>query len=395
MTGESKLSAATLALLDRYLAGECSADEQREVAELLASSPEVEAGVGAVRRATVTFGAQRPATDDSWNVFRALWMYRPANAQSDSAKAAINSEVDRQYVRMGRSSSQWAVRGNRTLGSQPLRRYAVVGAILAALLVALGVRQTIRPKRESHRYATRSGECATVVLADGSRVVLAPQSTLVVDAGFGGESRRVTLTGEAYFDVAHHENTPFLVQSGAVTTSVMGTMFDVKHYPTDHDVQVVVMTGKVAVASSSLAFHPEKRSQMSSPLILTAGRRVLMSDSNAVILPVEDSAAYTSWTTGRLVFRGAPIPDVLAALGRWYGFEFRLADSTIATGRLSATFEHQSERGMFVVLTDVLDVTLTFHDRVVTLHPRGILSTPVPTRTDTKSHLHPRMEVGR
>jgi ferric-dicitrate binding protein FerR (iron transport regulator) len=121
---------------------------------------------------------------------------------------------------------------------------------------------------------------------------------------------------------------------------------------------------------------------------------VRVSDSTMTVAAAQDTGADTSWIAGRLVFVGTPIPDVLAAVGRWYGFEFQLADSAIADGHLSAKFDHQSERGMLVALASALNVTMSFNQRVVTLHTRKPSAAP-QSRRDAPFSLRPQMEVGK
>lgn len=85
-----------------------------------------------------------------------------------------------------------------------------------------------------------------ITLADGSTVLLNENSRLTYDAA-DGQTRKVVLVGEAYFDVAHNEDKPFVVHTGNIKTTVLGTAFNIKAYDTQEQVVVTVTRGKVAV----------------------------------------------------------------------------------------------------------------------------------------------------
>jgi ferric-dicitrate binding protein FerR (iron transport regulator) len=197
-------------------------------------------------------------------------------------------------------------------------------------------------------YATTIGERATVTLADGSRVILAPHSTLRVPRGFGRGTRDLSLDGEAYFDVSKASGAPFLIHTRAVVTRVLGTAFDVRSYPEDRNVRVVVERGKVGVGT------PRQTSA-----VLVGGNMGIATDSTVIVAPVTDVTPYTGWTTGQLRFREVPLRDVLTTLERWYGVRFQVTDTTLAQSRLTAGLDFSSTADLVRTLEELLDVTAT------------------------------------
>jgi ferric-dicitrate binding protein FerR (iron transport regulator) len=272
-----------------------------------------------------------------------------------------------------------------------------VGAGLALGAAALAATLLLRPRggpnviqgpagTYASTYATSTGERAKLTLRDGSTVTLAPQSTLRIVAGFGGTARAVVLSGEAYFEVANVADAPFLVQTGTITTRVLGTAFNVRHYASDTAVRVAVTSGKVHVAASSGA-RPS--------LILTAGAVGDVNDSSATTIAGGDAAQYRSWVDGQIAFREAPAREVLTALTRWYGYDIRLADSTLATKRVTLWLSTESSKEAFATLKQVLDVDVVFDGTTATLSPRhrGAVH---PTNIDRRHMLVvPQTEVGR
>jgi transmembrane sensor len=250
-------------------------------------------------------------------------------------------------------------------GANVVRRIVLgVSAVAAATaIIVAGLRQTAPSLAMSGRmYSTDVAQHASVTLSDGSRITLAPQSRLRVADGFGRDTRSVTLDGEAYFEVASAAGAPFVVHTGTVATRVLGTGFVVRRYPTDASVSVAVLTGKVVTGARR---H----------VTLTAGSVARLTDSTATTLVRGDMHEYTAWTRGQLVFENAPVPEMLATIGRWYGYEFRLADSalanTVAHARVTAAFRIGRPEETLLALQDVINVTLTFEKTVVTLHARS------------------------
>jgi ferric-dicitrate binding protein FerR (iron transport regulator) len=231
-------------------------------------------------------------------------------------------------------------------------------------------------------YATTAGQRATLTLADGSRVTLAPQTTLTVPGDFGTERRAITLTGEAYFDVMSRR-APFTVQTGTVRTHVLGTRFVVAHYADDHDVRVAVASGKVSVTAMT-AKRPS--------VTLTAGTVGHVTDSTATAATADDVTVYTDWVNGRMRVYNASVPELLRAFEHWYGYQFRLTDSTLVRGRYTTTFDGMTSAEALTALKRLLNVTMTFEGHVVSLHAAR-LSGPRSRNRDTQST--PLREVGR
>lgn len=248
--------------------------------------------------------------------------------------------------------------------------HGVVVAVCTLVVVAGGLLLSLRHQGVGVRrglasqvalYSTRIGQRATLTLVDGSRVTLAPQTTLRVQSGFGTSSRIVSLSGEAYFDVAHRSGAPFVVRTGAVDTRVVGTAFSVRRYPEDPRTRIAVTTGKVEV-STPAPHHI--------PIVLTAGVIGMADDSSAELVSTGDATPYTAWLNGRLVFHKTPAIDVLTSMTRWYGYRFQFADSSVAHEVITVGLSTESASAAFATLKQILDVDLTFNGNVVTLSAR-------------------------
>jgi ferric-dicitrate binding protein FerR (iron transport regulator) len=225
-----------------------------------------------------------------------------------------------------------------------------------------------------------------VTLRDGTRITLAPRTTLRLEH-FGPQSRTVQLEGAAYFEIPHTVGTPFLVQSGSVVTRVLGTSFLVRDYPGERYMRVAVSTGKVVIASSASRF---------SAVTLVAGDIGDVADSTIVTKRAssDEVASETGWMHGRLLFHNAPVPEILAALNRWYGYEFRCADTSVMRKDLTIALSAQSSSSALAVLKQVLNVNLTVVGDTVSLTPKRFLPTHGTRRTQGYDVWMPIKEAG-
>ncbi|MGV8133843.1 MAG: FecR family protein [Mangrovibacterium sp.] len=98
---------------------------------------------------------------------------------------------------------------------------------------------------------TEQGNRSSVVLPDSTRVWLNSKSVIRYPAGFGNGNRRVVLTGEAFFDVAHSSDQPFIVSVGEFEIRVHGTRFNVSNYPDDGSIYTCLESGSISISSAT------------------------------------------------------------------------------------------------------------------------------------------------
>jgi ferric-dicitrate binding protein FerR (iron transport regulator) len=379
-------------LLDRVLAGQGSADDQALVRAWAARDPGNEAvrHVLAHLRQGVRGPASSPSVDAAWERLRATRLHRVAAAvQSGDTHPETVSERANGMRATSRRMATWVRTNPRT------RRWTLpiaVAVLLAVIVGGITVRGHAHGPSDAPQswttYATATGQVAHLTLRDGTHVVLAPATQLLVPSDFGGEQRAVRLTGEAYFDVARVTGAPFSVRTGSVRTNVLGTTFDVTHYPDDADVRVAVTSGKVSVGTE-VSRRPS--------ITLTAGAVGHVTDSTATVTLLDNVSDVSGWTGGHLVFRRAPVSEVLATVGRWYGYQFRLADSALAVQHITATLDYDARAEVLTSLKALLEVSMTFDGNVITLHswhPGD--ATPAPPRThEPRNSMSTVKEVGR
>jgi transmembrane sensor len=346
------LDGADWALIARYLAGECSAEETAQLEQWLDLDP-----------------ARRAQIDE----LRRVWA---RSVELPEIVEPVDVEAARRRAMARIRANGHAVPGHEralTVSSPtPIhrRRIAWAATIAASLVVAGGAgllwRASSAPAPRVaaadstlHEYATPRAQRGVVQLPDGTHLVLAPESRLRLPQRFGVTTRDVYLEGEAYFEVAHDSTRPFLVHAASATARVLGTEFGVRAYPRERAVQVVVKSGRVAVNDAGVLTRGDLAR------VDGAGRSTVRHDANV--------DAMLGWTEGRLAFDTAPLSDAVAGVARWYDVDIRLASPRLAAEPFTAAFGSDEPLArVFTVIASVMRVeVIQTGPREYTLRARG------------------------
>jgi transmembrane sensor len=359
-------------LLTRVLAGHASLIEQKIIERWTAEHPQ--------------HAMQWACLEEAWRA--AEGRQGDERAKSEVLVQAVLNRIAAQ--RCGPGNDRQGVRkiaavGQRAMWQRAVWRRALPAGIagLVALMAMVWLRNPKRDFGVTRTYTTAIGQRATLLLNDGTRVMMAPQTTLRL-VRFGRSARTLVLDGDAYFEVSPSTHTPFIVRAGTTTTRVLGTAFEVRHYSGGSDVRVAVATGKVLVSSGTR--HPA--------VTVTAEQVALLNDSTQVVKSVDNIDTEIGWLGDRLVFQNAPITKVLATLARWYGYQFRYADSTVARQMVTVGLSMRSSTEALATLEQLLDVSLTIAGDTVTLTPVHVRTAP-NQRTKRYDMWVPTREVGR
>lgn len=155
------------------------------------------------------------------------------------------------------------------------------------------------------------GSTLRVVLPDGSEATLNSGSRLTYPAQFSGTRREVNLYGEAFFSVKKDARHPFVVKSGSINTTVLGTQFDVKNYGTATPT-VTLVEGKVMLTDSLGTHH----------LILKPGQSASMGQQGELRLNTDtDVESSLSWKEGYLYYDNVSLEQMMNEVGRWYNVD--------------------------------------------------------------------------
>jgi len=176
------------------------------------------------------------------------------------------------------------------------------------------------------KVATLKGQRAKVTLSDGTVVHLNANSSLRYPAKFGA-TRRVELSGEAFFDVVKNPEKPFYIAGKTTETRVLGTSFNLVEQTDKRN--LTVLTGKVA-------YRDKQTNRMFT--VIPNEQVTLMQDGQFEKRTVY-AEKYIAWKDGKILFDNNTLQEIAATLGDWYGIKFQITDKQLArqsfTGRFS------------------------------------------------------------
>lgn len=166
-----------------------------------------------------------------------------------------------------------------------------------------------------------------ITLADGSKVWLNAGAELKYPSNFKGDSRQVYLSGEAYFDIQHDDTKPFLIHTGKVLTTVLGTAFNIKEDRNSHTVEVTVTRGKVSVADDGKLLH-----------ILTPNQQLSVNLTNGIATEkVVDAKAVIKWQDTDILFDDITFADAATQLQQQFNVKINFSNEQLKKCRFSGS----------------------------------------------------------
>jgi transmembrane sensor len=305
-------------LFAKFLAGECTPGERSMIMSYFDQSSN-EANIRELIREE--FAREIPLTESTTKVVEEV--YATFNLTSDKKEPKGIRNVFRYLSRPGIA--------------------AAIGVLccLAALFYVRRI-QSIEPSV----VVTALGEKKQIKLGDGTIVWLNAASKLRYPAQFSGKTREVMLEGEAFFDVAKNADMPFVINSGTLKTTVLGTSFNVRAYQEDKTMTVAVVTGNVKVSSPDSELH------------LQPNQQAIFNKEVHKLYKKQDVPAIemASWRAGGLQFRNTTFSEVAAVLRRSRGvkiqYDPQLEDCPIIHADFNERDETESILGTLMISVD-------------------------------------------
>lgn len=195
-----------------------------------------------------------------------------------------------------------------------------------------------------------------IQLADGSHVWLNAGSSVTYPVAFAGNERKVSITGEAYFEITHNAAMPFKVNKGETEITVLGTHFNVNAYDDESDIKITLLEGSVKVRNRN------------SEGLLKPGEQAQVATDIKIVSKV-DTDQVMAWKNGLFVFDGyGDIQTIMRQLARWYNVEVEYR------GKVTTTFWGSVSRSENVsqvlrMLEATGGVSFKVEDRKVTVIP--------------------------
>lgn len=196
-----------------------------------------------------------------------------------------------------------------------------------------------------------------VNLPDGTKVILNAVSSLTYPTKFVGNERRVSLTGEAYFEVAPNQKMPFKVESDQQVTEVLGTHFNINAYDDEQSVKTTLLEGKVRVTinnNTSVVIHPGQQA---------------IAKGNDLKIDKVNTDDIIAWTSNTFVFNSEDLGSIMRKISRWYDVEV-VCSPELAKMEFGGTISRQRDiKDVLKIMEMTETVHFKFEGRRITVMP--------------------------
>lgn len=337
-------------LIGRKMAQEASPHELKELEEILKANPELHFSL----QALTELWQQTPSPD--YNELETAYhnhIHRMKSAGSDHP--GNHEELVESTELFYPSQKSFFRKHGWTAAAM------IIGVLLTAAAVLYTVpskKAVAAPQNAASEISTRYGSKTTsIVLPDGTKVWLNAGSKLTYDKDFGETLRSVNLTGEAYFDVVHNAEKPFVIHTTPMDIKVLGTEFNVKSYPDEGTTEASLIRGSIEVTlkdkrAEKIIMKPNEKLVVKNDIVEKAPVAVakkLQHDSDPIInlghlnyFSADSTILETSWVNNRLVFEDESFEEVATRMARWYGVEFSFVNDDVKRLRFTGNFKNET-----------------------------------------------------
>ena len=276
----------------------------------------------------------------------------PSEGSPDSSQAQF---IYFKTKREQEPSTDFANRMDRLLIDVPATKvinFRLILRVAAVVVAGLGLTWYFLSKENTsvmHTTSTKAGEQIRIVLPDSTIVWINEMTALQYDNNFQQQQRNVWLNGEAYFEVHSDTRSPFIVHTGEVSTTVVGTAFNLRRYEKEQAIALDVTHGRVHFGTNEKV--DVFQGQGARFDLLHKRIETRSSNPNA-----------SAWKTRQLVFEDAEMHDVLRDLEHYFHVSFVAKDPALLRCHFKATFQNATLEEVLGVIGYSLHVHYTFLD---------------------------------
>ena len=201
------------------------------------------------------------------------------------------------------------------------------------------------------------GQKANITLPDGSKVWLNSQSKLTYSPNFNVKERRLQLDGEAFFDVAHHPDKPFIVQSNGMSVEALGTAFEVEAYAEDNLVTSILIRGKIRVTT------PDGETILEPNEMVSYNKSTHKQIQNHLA----DAANFTGWMHNQLHFENESLESIAKVIERTYNVKVIFTTVSLKNQHYTGTVDNNSLENFLNIISLTSPVSFRIKNQQVIL----------------------------
>lgn len=198
-------------------------------------------------------------------------------------------------------------------------------------------------------------------LPDGTKVWMNGNTTITYPTFFKGKERLVELNGEAYFEVAHNKEKPFIVKSGKMLVEAVGTEFNLLSFLGDYRQETLLTQGKVNI------LYQKENERITLGSLNPNQMAVFNNEKNCFRIKTVNPEKYTAWKDGQIIFKNDVLSDVIKRLERWYNVEFVLDQQLKKDYAFTGSFEGEE----LTQILNYIELTTPIHFKILKTEKDG------------------------
>jgi ferric-dicitrate binding protein FerR (iron transport regulator) len=376
-------------LLGRKLSGEATAEELTELGQLLLSHPEAMYYAELItqlweeEQARKSSSGTDPLLDNAYlrHLARHNPRFRPQATPGQQSSDGDDPLAGNFDAGQSRNGSFLRRRSRRLKRGAPA--WIILGAILTGGLFWFSSQRSSQKrhsgsgKTDSNKeFVTRDGDRQTILLPDGTKVRLNTGSRLRYDSNMlRKDERTVTLSGEAFFDVAKDKDRCFVIHTDKIAIRVLGTVFNVKAYPRDKTTEATLMGGSIELTVNNKPYQkfllkpkekfalidetPDSRgptgshnaavsrdtawqSDPASPPHTARKEKLVIQDIQAVEVEDKEYVREVSWVDDKLVFQNETLEELAPEMERWFNITIEIRNQSIGNYHFTGIFHKET-----------------------------------------------------
>ncbi len=313
-------------ILFKFIKGECSSEERKEIIELLERDEVLRKEYADIKN---------------------IW------ALTKDHRAISDDEITEEYQRINKRIKYLNISSYLKYAAILILTFCSGGVLFYLLFSPQNQPLKAVQKEMRHQIIVPLGQTAEVIMPDSTRVTINSGSKLTYTTSPSSFNRKVELDGEAFFDVKKDPDHPFIVKTALISIKVLGTAFNVEAYKDAlQEVKTTLIRGKVEIDDSMNNKLADLEPGMMANYIKA---------KQSLMLSKVDIDLYTSWKNGLLTFRDVPLSEIAKRMERWYNVQIVFETSGLKNLRYSGAIL----RGKPIdQILEVMKITANIHYKI-------------------------------
>jgi transmembrane sensor len=309
-----------------------------------------------------------------YEMLSAYWLQHPdllqeeANDEEERFQRIVHATTPPTTITASRAVSEAAA---RTISFRRWLSYAAMFIGLAGCAYFIywyktgnkSISPAVTANNGINEVVAKPGSRSKLVLPDGTQVWLNAESRITYQHSFNTKKREVSLEGEAFFDVTHDAERPFIVHTSGIDIKVLGTAFNVKSYASDETIETTLLRGSIEVVKKDDPAAPKVILRPHEKLVFNK-HELVNDEDTATHAPIKlirvqepgisirmlpknrpDSVMKeTSWLYNKLNFDGDSFEELAAKMERWYDVHITIRNERLKRVRLKGSFDVETIR---------------------------------------------------